>query len=103
MSTILTESTSPRSGHVRSVGIKQVLMYSHFLQFYRCFLALFHCDHWSVENGNTSMPSKTTVIQLNRRVYSNTVACTAQLSTETLNPCSSTPHMKHTNPPGATS
>ncbi|XP_033842730.1 teleost multiple tissue opsin 2b [Periophthalmus magnuspinnatus] len=71
-------------------------------QFYRCFLALFHCDHLSVENGNTSMPSKTTMIQLNRRVYSNTVACTAQLSTETLNQCSTTPHMKHTNPPVAT-
>uniref|UniRef100_A0A8C6UCY7 Teleost multiple tissue opsin 2b n=1 Tax=Neogobius melanostomus TaxID=47308 RepID=A0A8C6UCY7_9GOBI len=70
-------------------------------QFYRCFLALFHCSHWSVENGNTSVHSKTTVIQLNRRVYSNTVACTAQLSTETLNQCS-TPHMKHTNPPVAT-
>uniref|UniRef100_A0A672ZF64 Vertebrate ancient opsin-like n=1 Tax=Sphaeramia orbicularis TaxID=375764 RepID=A0A672ZF64_9TELE len=52
-------------------------------QFYRCFLVLFHCNHWSAENGNTSMPSKTTVIQLNRRVYSNTVACTAQISNAT--------------------
>ncbi|XP_061580611.1 pinopsin-like [Cololabis saira] len=43
-------------------------------QFYRCFLILFHCHHWSSENGNTSMPSKTTVIPLNRRVYTNTVA-----------------------------
>ncbi|CAG5865753.1 unnamed protein product [Menidia menidia] len=50
--------------------------------FYKCFLILFHCDHWSSENGNTSMPSKTTVIPLNRRVYSNTVA---QISTDALN------------------
>ncbi|XP_042282552.1 teleost multiple tissue opsin 2b [Thunnus maccoyii] len=68
-------------------------------QFYRCFLILFHCDHWSADNCNTSMPSKTTVIQLNRRVYSNTVACTAQLSTDALHQCSSTPASKHTNPP----
>uniref|UniRef100_A0A3P9HYU0 Teleost multiple tissue opsin 2b n=1 Tax=Oryzias latipes TaxID=8090 RepID=A0A3P9HYU0_ORYLA len=51
-------------------------------QFYRCFLILFHCDHWSSENGNTSVPSKTTVIPLNRRIYTNTVA---QLSTDNAN------------------
>ncbi|MED6248564.1 hypothetical protein ATANTOWER_001958 [Ataeniobius toweri] len=51
-------------------------------QFYRCFLILFHCAHWSSKNGNTSVPSKTTVIPLNRRVYSNTVA---QISTDALN------------------
>ncbi|XP_043988483.1 teleost multiple tissue opsin 2b [Gambusia affinis] len=51
-------------------------------QFYRCFLDLFHCTHWSSENGNTSLPSKTTVIPLNRRVHSNTVA---QISTDALN------------------
>ncbi|MEQ2258317.1 hypothetical protein XENORESO_015968, partial [Xenotaenia resolanae] len=50
--------------------------------FYRCFLILFHCAHWSSKNGNTSVPSKTTVIPLNRRVYSNTVA---QISTDALN------------------
>lgn len=71
----------------------------HFSQFYKCFLILFHCDHWSADNGNTSMPSKTTVIPLNRRGYSNTVACTAQISTEPLNPCCSTPATKHTTPP----
>ncbi|XP_076016640.1 teleost multiple tissue opsin 2b [Genypterus blacodes] len=38
-------------------------------QFYKCFLKLFRCDHWVREKGNTSMPSKTTVIQLTRRVY----------------------------------
>ncbi|XP_054871229.1 teleost multiple tissue opsin 2b [Amphiprion ocellaris] len=69
-------------------------------KFYRCFLILFHCDHWSSENGNTSMPSKTTVIHLNRRVYSNTVACTAQVSTDTLN--RSFPTTKHTTPPEVT-
>ncbi|XP_060909338.1 teleost multiple tissue opsin 2b [Labrus mixtus] len=68
-------------------------------QFYRCFLILFRCDHWSAETGNISMPSKTTVIQLNRRVYSNTVACTAQISTDALNQFSSTPNTMHTNPP----
>ncbi|XP_051260831.1 teleost multiple tissue opsin 2b [Dicentrarchus labrax] len=68
-------------------------------QFYRCFLILFHCDHWSAESGIPSMTSKTTVIQLNRRVYSNTVACTAQTSTDALNQCASTPASKHTTPP----
>ncbi|XP_031725397.1 teleost multiple tissue opsin 2b [Anarrhichthys ocellatus] len=67
-------------------------------QFYRCFLILFHCDHWSAANRNTSMPSKTTVIHLNRRVYSNTVACTAQVSTDALNQCGRTSVTKHTSP-----
>ncbi|XP_073330291.1 teleost multiple tissue opsin 2b isoform X1 [Pagrus major] len=71
-------------------------------QFYRCFLILFHCDHWSADNCHTSMPSKTTVIQLNRRVYSNTVACTAQISTNALEQCCSTPATKHTTPPEVT-
>ncbi|KAM4602240.1 teleost multiple tissue opsin 2a [Polymixia lowei] len=38
-------------------------------QFYRCFLILFHCKHPTAENGQSSMPSKTTVVKLNRRVY----------------------------------
>lgn len=71
-------------------------------QFYKCFLILFHCNRWSSDNGNTSMPSKTTVIHLNRRINSNTVACTAHISTEVLNQCSSTLGTKHTNPPEAT-
>lgn len=61
-----------------------------FFQFYKCFLILFHCGHWSADNGNTSMPSKTTAIQLNRRVYSNTVACADPLSTDALKQCCST-------------
>lgn len=60
-----------------------------FFQFYKCFLILFHCGHWLADNGNTSMPSKTTAIQLNRRVYSNTVACADQLSTDALKHCCS--------------
>nr|XP_046238806.1 pinopsin-like [Scatophagus argus] len=36
-------------------------------QFYRCFLILFHCEHQLTENGQSSMPSKTTMLQLNRR------------------------------------
>lgn len=60
-----------------------------FFQFYKCFLILFHCGHWSADNGNTSMPSKTTAIQLNRRVYSNTVACANHLSTGALQQCCS--------------
>ncbi|XP_071395352.1 teleost multiple tissue opsin 2b [Centroberyx affinis] len=68
-------------------------------QFYRCFLILFHCNQRPLENGHSSMPSKTTVIQLNRRVYSNTVACTAQISTSALNKYSSTPTTERTNPP----
>ncbi|XP_029612413.1 pinopsin [Salmo trutta] len=50
-------------------------------QFYRCFLILFHCKRPSSENGVSSMPSKTTVIQLNRRGHSNNVAVTPKLST----------------------
>ncbi|XP_046886555.1 teleost multiple tissue opsin 2a [Hypomesus transpacificus] len=49
-------------------------------QFYRCFLILFHCKAQATENGQSSMPSKTTVIQLNRRAYSNTVAAAVQIS-----------------------
>lgn len=63
---------------------------------------MFHCDHWAVETGNTSMPSKTTVIQLNRRVYSNVVACAAQNSTDALNQCCSTTANKPTTPPKGT-
>ncbi|KAK6309630.1 hypothetical protein J4Q44_G00195110 [Coregonus suidteri] len=72
-------------------------------QFYRCFLILFRCERRSMENGLSSMPSKTTVIQLNRRVYSNTVACTAQISTGTHNYGCSTPATERTNPPEVTS
>ncbi|KAM6986239.1 teleost multiple tissue opsin 2b [Aplochiton taeniatus] len=68
-------------------------------QFYRCFLIMFRCKRQSMENGQSSMPSKTTVIQLNRRVYSNTVACTAQLSTGVINTGCSTPVTERTNPP----
>ncbi|XP_029385657.1 vertebrate ancient opsin-like [Echeneis naucrates] len=68
-------------------------------QFYRCFLILFRCDHRLTENGNISMPSKTTVIHLHRRVYSNTVACAAQISTDALNQCCSTPANRQTSPP----
>ncbi|XP_034429608.1 teleost multiple tissue opsin 2b [Hippoglossus hippoglossus] len=69
-------------------------------QFYRCFLILFHCKHWSADSGNISAPSKTTVIQLNRRVYSNTVACTVQISTDAINQGCSTTATKQTTPPG---
>lgn len=65
------------------------LSFPVFFQFYKCFLILFHCGHWSSDGGNTSMPSKTTVIQLNRRVYSNAVACADHLSTDALKHCSS--------------
>ncbi|XP_022619733.1 pinopsin-like [Seriola dumerili] len=37
-------------------------------QFYRCFLILLHCKHHLTENGHSSLPSKTTMVQLNRRV-----------------------------------
>ncbi|XP_068602827.1 teleost multiple tissue opsin 2b [Brachionichthys hirsutus] len=70
-------------------------------QFYRCFLILFHCTHWSAENG-TSVTSRTTGVQLNRRVYSNTVACNAQIATDVHSPCGSSPGNKHTTPPEVT-
>ncbi|XP_067116769.1 teleost multiple tissue opsin 2a [Osmerus mordax] len=49
-------------------------------QFYRCFLILFHCKAQATENGQSSMPSKTTVIQLNRRAHSNAVAAAMPIS-----------------------
>lgn len=58
-----------------------------FFQFYKCFLILFRCSHWSADNGTTSAPSKITVIQMNRRVCSNTVACADPLSTDALKQC----------------
>lgn len=67
----------------------RVFFFPFFSQFYKCFLILFHCGHWSGDNGNTSMASKTTAIQLNRRVYSNTVACADHLSTVALKQCCS--------------
>ncbi|XP_055733599.1 teleost multiple tissue opsin 2b [Salvelinus fontinalis] len=72
-------------------------------QFYRCFLILFRCERRSTENGLSSMPSKTTAIQLNRRVYSNTVACTARISTGIHNHGCSTPATERNNPPEVTS
>uniref|UniRef100_A0A673Y9L2 Teleost multiple tissue opsin 2b n=1 Tax=Salmo trutta TaxID=8032 RepID=A0A673Y9L2_SALTR len=71
-------------------------------QFYRCFLILFQCERRATENGLSSMPSKTTVIQLNRRVYSNTVACTARISTGIHNHGCSTPATERNNPPEVT-
>lgn len=65
------------------------LVFCVFFQFYECFLILFHCSHWSADNGNTSMPSKTTVIQLNRRVFNNTAACADHLSASALKQCCS--------------
>ncbi|XP_072542185.1 teleost multiple tissue opsin 2b [Salminus brasiliensis] len=72
-------------------------------QFYRCFLILFHCKVRSMENGHSSMPSKTTVIQLNRMVHSNTVACTAQISTGLQDQGCSTTAMERSNPPEVSS
>ncbi|XP_005748590.1 pinopsin-like isoform X1 [Pundamilia nyererei] len=43
-------------------------------QFYRCFLILFHCKHPLTEDVQSSMPSKTTMVQLNRRVLDGSPA-----------------------------
>lgn len=77
----------------------QSLSFCVLFQFYKCFLILFHCSHFSADNGNTSMPSKTTVIQLNRRVYSNTVACADHLSTDALRQCCGSNTISTTNTP----
>lgn len=45
------------------------------------------------------MPSKTTVIQLNRRVYSNTVACADHLSADALRQCCGTNTISTKNTP----
>uniref|UniRef100_A0A671KL21 Teleost multiple tissue opsin 2b n=1 Tax=Sinocyclocheilus anshuiensis TaxID=1608454 RepID=A0A671KL21_9TELE len=71
-------------------------------QFYRCFRILFCCQRRLMQNGHSSMPSKTTVIQLNRRVHSNNVACTAQISTGIHNHECSTPATERTKPPEVT-
>uniref|UniRef100_A0A3B1J1V2 Teleost multiple tissue opsin 2a n=1 Tax=Astyanax mexicanus TaxID=7994 RepID=A0A3B1J1V2_ASTMX len=69
-------------------------------QFYRCFLILFHCKHSSHLNGH-SMPSRTTVIQLNRRLCSNTVTGNIPTSLR-LNTEISTPVSDRTHPPQIT-
>ncbi|KAI4892630.1 hypothetical protein NFI96_034104 [Prochilodus magdalenae] len=69
-------------------------------QFYRCFLILFHCKHSSQENGH-SMPSRTMVIQLNRRFYSNTVTANVPTSFRLNKECS-TPISELTSPPKIT-
>lgn len=43
-------------------------------QFYRCFLILFHCKHPLTEDVQSSMPSKTTMVQMNRRVLDSSPA-----------------------------
>ncbi|XP_056606541.1 teleost multiple tissue opsin 2a [Triplophysa dalaica] len=68
-------------------------------QFYRCFLILFHCKHSFLENGQSSMPSKTTAIQLKRRVYCNRLAGDAPPSADLNQHESSTPVSEGTNPP----
>ncbi|XP_073318416.1 pinopsin-like [Pagrus major] len=50
-------------------------------QFYRCFLILFHCEHQLTEDGHSSMPSKTTVVHLNRRVCDISPATTEHAAT----------------------
>lgn len=71
-------------------------------QFYRCFLILFHCKHSFLENGQSSMPSKTTAIQLKRRVYCNRLAGDAPHSADLNQHESSTPVSEGTNPPEIT-
>ncbi|TRY71252.1 hypothetical protein DNTS_035740, partial [Danionella cerebrum] len=67
-------------------------------QFYRCFRILFCCQSRLLQNSNSSMQSKTTVIQLNRRVHSNAVACMAQISTGIHNHDCSTPATERSGP-----
>ncbi|KAM6945374.1 teleost multiple tissue opsin 2a [Aplochiton taeniatus] len=50
-------------------------------QFYRCFLILFRCKSRASENGLSSLPSRTTAVQLNRRAPGQMPACSLQLST----------------------
>ncbi|KAG9333623.1 hypothetical protein JZ751_010796 [Albula glossodonta] len=71
-------------------------------QFYRCFLILFRCKRRLMMNGHSSMPSKTTVIHLTRRMHSNAVACTAQISMGVNNHDCSTPVTERSNPPEVT-
>ena len=71
-------------------------------QFYRCFLILFHCKHRAQENGQSSMPSKTTVIQLNRRALGNAQANAAAAPTAPNPHECSTPESEKTYPPEET-
>ncbi|XP_028846683.1 teleost multiple tissue opsin 2b isoform X2 [Denticeps clupeoides] len=66
-------------------------------QFYRCFLALFGCKCSLVESGPSSMPSKTTIMQLNRRIH-----CTAPATIALGEQGCSTPATLRTNPTSVT-
>ncbi|XP_059895522.1 vertebrate ancient opsin-like [Gadus macrocephalus] len=73
-------------------------------QFYRCFLILFHCKgRAGAQRGGSSLPSRTTIIQLNRRVYRNTVACTDQSTSRNLQACTSLPTTERFSPSVITS
>ncbi|KAL7890582.1 hypothetical protein AOLI_G00000580 [Acnodon oligacanthus] len=78
-----------------------VLLSAYIYMFYRCFLILFHCKHRSQENGH-SMPSRTTVIQLNRRLCSNTVTANVPTSLRLNNNECSPPPSVQTNLPEIT-
>ncbi|CAL8342577.1 unnamed protein product [Boreogadus saida] len=70
-------------------------------RFYRCFLILFHFK--GAQRGGSSLPSRTTIIQLNRRVYRNTVACTDQSTSRNLQACTSLPTTERFTPSVITS
>uniref|UniRef100_A0A8C9WZ39 Rhodopsin n=2 Tax=Sander lucioperca TaxID=283035 RepID=A0A8C9WZ39_SANLU len=67
-------------------------------QFYRCFLLLLGCNHALTENAPTSMQSKTTVVQLNRRVCDPAPPTTTAIATTTL-PAAATDETNAAEPP----
>ncbi|XP_031414028.2 teleost multiple tissue opsin 2a isoform X1 [Clupea harengus] len=85
-----------------STAINPIIYILMNKQFYRCFLILFHCKHRAQENGQSSMPSKTTVIQLNRRALGNAQANAAAAPTAPNPHECSTPESEKTYPPEET-
>ncbi|XP_063067842.1 teleost multiple tissue opsin 2a [Engraulis encrasicolus] len=69
-------------------------------QFYKCFLILLGVKHSALENGNTSMPSKTTAIPLNRRVYNNAQTATPEVAAPPSNPAAAN-HSQECSSPGS--
>uniref|UniRef100_A0A665U3Q9 Pinopsin-like n=1 Tax=Echeneis naucrates TaxID=173247 RepID=A0A665U3Q9_ECHNA len=56
-------------------------------QFYRCFRILLGCGRYLVENGHSSMPSKTTVVQLHIRLCDSSPVVTEPPVPRALSDC----------------
>nr|XP_015219896.1 PREDICTED: parapinopsin-like [Lepisosteus oculatus] len=98
-------TVSPIASVVPSILAKSSTVFNPLIyilmnkQFYGCFLKLFHCKQRSSANGPFSLQSRTTVIQLNRRVYNNTIDGTVQINTADEDREGTPPMKVKSNPP----